>query len=275
MMMFKWKTKLLHWNLMGLNKHPSQLARIQLRVCRLAWSVITDRVHSTTGRLCFDSCLSICLSTPGGGYPSQVQAGGVPQPAPAGGYPMPGGTLTRGVPHLRYPPLDLAGVHQWGYPTSGTPCLIWLGGTPTGGAHLRYTPCWTWPGGYPNGGYPTLGIPPIRPGPPQVPPIRPGQGVPQLGGYPTSGTTPHQTWPGGTLTGVPHLRYPHLTWLRVPWQGGTHLRYTPCWIWLGGTPPWVHPPVRPGRGVPQWGVPPTLPSDLGRGVPWQGGTPPR
>ena len=80
-------------------------------------TIITDRVRSTTGRLCFDSCLSICLSTPGGGggYPGQVQAEGVLQPGPGGypdrGYPTlgtPQSDLAReypdgGVPHLRYP----------------------------------------------------------------------------------------------------------------------------------------------------------------------------
>ena len=37
--------------------------------------VITYRVHSTTGRLCFDTCLSVC---PQEEYPSQVQPGGYP-----------------------------------------------------------------------------------------------------------------------------------------------------------------------------------------------------
>ena len=70
--------------------------------------IVTDRVRSTTGRLCFDTCLSVCphLGVPrpgpgGGGYPSQAQLEGYP---PA-----------RGVPHLRYP-------HQ-----------TWPGGTPAGG----------------------------------------------------------------------------------------------------------------------------------------------
>ena len=119
--------------------------------------LITDRIRSTTGRLCFDTCLSICLSTPGG-YPSQVQPGGtppqIPPIRPAGGYPscwgvplrggtpprgyptsgyppspsdMAGGYPCRGVPHLGYPPVRPG----WGYPCQGvSPCRTWPGGTP-------------------------------------------------------------------------------------------------------------------------------------------------
>ena len=87
-------------------------------------SIFTNRVCSTTGRLCFDTCLSICLSTPGGGgYPGR---GGVLQPGPAGG----------GVPHLRYPPSDLAGGYPcWEVPHLGYPPPSDLagGGTPAGG----------------------------------------------------------------------------------------------------------------------------------------------
>ena len=64
-------------------------------------TIITNRVRSTTGRLCFDSCLSICLSTPGGGgYPkvptplSNVYLppgqGTYPHPSIQGTYPLPG-----------------------------------------------------------------------------------------------------------------------------------------------------------------------------------------
>ena len=71
-------------------------------------------------------------------------------------------------------------------------------------------------------------------------------GIPLLGG------TPSQTWPGGTLLRVPHLRYPHQTWLGVPcWgypAGGTPSQepHLPHQTWLGGillghTPPWVPP----------------------------------
>ena len=81
--------------------------------------LITDRVRSTTGRLCFDTCLSVCLSTGVGtparsrwreGYPSQVQLGGHPWwgggGTLGGGYPpqYPHQTWL-GVPHLRYPPV--------------------------------------------------------------------------------------------------------------------------------------------------------------------------
>ena len=99
---------------------------------------------------------------------------------PGGGYP---GQVWGG----EYPSQVQRGVPLLdGYPILGTPLSKWLG--------------------YPDGGTP-----------PWVPPVGPGQGVPQLGEYPTSGTTPHQTWPGGTL--------------------------------MGGTPPQVPPPpVRPGQG---------------------------
>ena len=154
--------------------------------------MFTDRVRSTTGRLCFDTCLSVCPHLggtparsrwryPAGGctpswYPPSDLAGGIPcrgsmppQVPPsdlAGGYPC------QGVPHLRYPPSDLVGD----------------------------TPPWEPPpirlaGGYPcQRGYPTSGTHPVRPGgtpargtPLQVPPIRPGQGGTPVGrGYPTS-----------------------------------------------------------------------------------------
>ena len=69
-------------------------------------------------------CPSFCLSTPGGVYPGQVQVGGYP---------------CQGVPHLWYPPSDLAG---------GTPPRV--------------------PPSDLAGGYPTSSTPP--------PPVRPGQG---------------------------------------------------------------------------------------------------
>ena len=77
-------------------------------------------------------------------------------------------------------------------------------GTPTGGYPY---------GGYLDGGGGTLtGGYPDRGTPPWVPPVRPGQG-----GTPT----------GGTLMGVPYLRYP-------------------CWTWTGwGIPPQVLP-IGPG-----------------------------
>ena len=109
--------------------------------------IITDRVRSTTGRLCFDTCLSGCLSTPrGGGYPGQVQMGGRCSPARSSW---------------------MGGTPAGGYPTSGTPLLDLAGGYPTSG---KPPPHQTWPGG---------GTPPwVTPSPP----VRPGQG-----GYPTSG----------------------------------------------------------------------------------------
>ena len=68
---------------------------------------ITDRVHSTTGRLCFDTCLSVCPHRRVVPQPGPAREGN-----PAGGYPC------------------------WGFPTSGTPpsdlargCTL-MGGTP-------------------------------------------------------------------------------------------------------------------------------------------------
>ena len=115
--------------------------------------MITARVRSTTGRLCFDTCLSVC---PQGGYPypimlcniTQNSMGQTPGGYPARsswGVPCPGGTLL-GVPYL------------------GTP----LARSGWGG---------TLPGGYPAGGYPHK-VPPGR-----VPLPQPGQD----GGYPAKG----------------------------------------------------------------------------------------
>ena len=73
---------------------------------------ITDRVRSTTGRLCFDTCLSVCP------HLGQVQPGGgasVPPPSGlAGGYPDRGTPCWRGTPPQVLPPpppppSDLAG----------------------------------------------------------------------------------------------------------------------------------------------------------------------
>ena len=142
---------------------------------------ITDHVRSTTGRLCFDSCLSICLSTPGG----------VPQPGPApqvppvrpgwGGYPdggvptldtpasdLAGGYPNRGgVPHLEYHPLSI-GPGRGETPTGGT-----LTGVPYLSTHPSTPhPHQTWSGGTPSrvphspqsdlagGGTPMGGTPP-------------------------------------------------------------------------------------------------------------------
>ena len=103
--------------------------------------LITDRVRSTTGRLCFDTCLSICLSTPGGGTPGRSRWGGVPLP---GGVPPAGGTPPQIPPSQTWPGVPLPG---------GTPPQV--------------TPHWTWLGVTPCPGYPTSGTPP---------PIGPGRG---------------------------------------------------------------------------------------------------
>ena len=116
---------------------------------------ITERVRSTTGRLCIDTCLSVCLQ----GVPRSGPDGGVPQPGPDGltldrsrrgpsqvqmggeggtlarsrqGVPQPGPdacTLARsrqggtqgGVPlaGMGYPPAGM------GYPTSGNRWSTW------------------------------------------------------------------------------------------------------------------------------------------------------
>ena len=119
---------------------------------------------------------------PDGGTPPQVSPIRPGRGYPDGDTPT-GGThgsdlsdLARGslmgVPHLTYPPLDLAGGYaNGGYPTRGAP-------------HLRYPPpelCW----GYPNRGWVChLGYS-----------IRPGQG----------GTPIGVPWPGGTTPWVPPL----------------------------------------------------------------------
>ena len=103
--------------------------------------VFTDRVRSTMGRLCFDTCLSVCPHLGGSTRPGPE--GGVPHPdpgrgyspvEPARGYPCWGGCVSCwGVPHLGYPPSDLVG----GYPCrGGVPCQ---GGYPAGEGvpHLR------------------------------------------------------------------------------------------------------------------------------------------
>ena len=67
-----------------------------------SFTFFTDCVRSTTGRLCFDTCLSVC---PQGGTPTRSSKDGVPPARCDGGYLM-------GVPLL-------AGM---GYPLSrGTP----------------------------------------------------------------------------------------------------------------------------------------------------------
>ena len=112
--------------------------------------------------------VSVCLSTPWGGYPGQVQTGwggGLPGQVQAGGYPTLGTT----------PPL---------------PGQTWLGGTPP----RVPTPLLDLAGGTSAGGVPHLGYPRVRPGqgypcrgrgtPPWVipPPVGHGWGVPLPGG---------------------------------------------------------------------------------------------
>ena len=143
--------------------------------------MFTDSVRSTTGRLCFDTCLSVCLSTLRVGTPARSR-GGVPSQVWWGGG---GGTPARsswgGTP-----------PGQGGHPTSGFPCQTWPGGIP----HLGYPPS-DLAGGTPVGRYPTLGTPLLDL----------AGGVPHLAwGYPTSDTPPSDL-AGGTPPGwgVPHL----------------------------------------------------------------------
>ena len=126
---------------------------------------VTDRVRSTTRRLRFDTCLSVCPHQRG--VPQPGPGGGVPQPDPVRGTPCWGTPMGGGVPHLGY-------LHQ-----------TWLGGTPRG-YPTSVSPIRSgW--GVPWWGYPTLGTPHVGSGQgvPQwgvphlrYPPIRPGQGVP-------------------------------------------------------------------------------------------------
>ena len=136
-------------------------------------SFITDSVRSTTGRLCFDTCLSIHQSVCPhlGGYPSKVQGGTEPGPAQGGtpmGVPLMGGTPTGGYsdggyPNRGYP--DQGGYLDWGHPDRMYPD----GGTLTGGTLMGSTLT----GGYPNRRYPNWGYP---------------DGVTLTGGYPNRGT---------------------------------------------------------------------------------------
>ena len=114
--------------------------------------IITDRVHSTTGRLCFDSCLSICLSTPRGRYPHQVQAGGYPTQVQLGGYSTSGtplSDLARGYPGY-CPPSQLSGGYPAGQVSRGLPQQGGTLSTPQPGQ--RGLPWWGVPR---RGGYPT------------------------------------------------------------------------------------------------------------------------
>ena len=119
---------------------------------------------------------------------------------------------------------------------------------------------WTWLGGTPTGGYPTSGTPhQTRPGgtPMGTPDISPGQGG-------TLGYPPSDLGGGGAVGWVPEVGYP----CRVP-SARSVLHLLSCMRW-GTTPQWGYPPgqvqqhikysicypvCRPGRGVPDGGVP--------------------
>ena len=131
-------------------------------------------------RVCPSIDPSVCLSTPRGGYPSQVQTGGgrgvylsqvqgggtPPHRTWLGGTPpwvlpiRPGqGGILMGVPHFGYPPVrcgwgvSLLGVPHLGYPPSD----LARGVTPAGVPHLMYPPLSDLAGGYPDRGVPHLG----------------------------------------------------------------------------------------------------------------------
>ena len=154
----------------------------------LVSDIVTDRVRSTRREV----IVSLCQSTPsGGGGPASRRWGGTPPWVP------PCWTwlrdTQRGVPHLRYPLVRPGwGVPQpGGTPTSDTPpCQTWLG-IP----HLGYPPS-DLAGGYPDGGVPPPRVPPHQtwPGgtPPQVPPLSSDL----AGGYPDGGGTPPQVTDG-------------------------------------------------------------------------------
>ena len=92
--------------------HNEMMTHLALYIFRPSSSSLpTAYVVRREGNVFTCVCPSIhpsnCLSTLGGG---------VPQPGPGWGwYPSQGGTQW-GVPHLRYPPLDLAGGVGWGVP---------------------------------------------------------------------------------------------------------------------------------------------------------------
>ena len=158
---------------------------------------VTDRVRSTR-EFYFPSHPSICLSTGGGWYPSQVQLGGTQArsnwrvtPPGQGGTPpqVPLSDLARGVLHLRYPLSDLARgppirPGRW-YPCWRVPHL----GFPSpqsdlarGSTPARWVPHLGYPWSDLTGGYPCWGVPQL--------------GYPWsdlAGGYPTSGNR-WSTW---------------------------------------------------------------------------------
>ena len=55
-------------------ENPGTISLIDLN--KETMFIITARVRSTTGRLCFDTCLSFCLSIGGGGQSSRLSWGG-------------------------------------------------------------------------------------------------------------------------------------------------------------------------------------------------------
>ena len=83
-------------------RHPDNAwySNTHLSIVTPWFTFITDRVRCTTGRLCFDTCLSVCPHL--GGVPGQVQPGGTPARSSQAhlGYPrqtwLGGGYLTSG-----------------------------------------------------------------------------------------------------------------------------------------------------------------------------------
>ena len=126
-------------------------------------SIFTARVRSTTGRLCFDTCLSVCpqggvpishnalqhfpechgADTWGGTLTGPAGGGTLPGGYPAGGDTLPGGVPCWGVPCWGVPPQP---GQDGGYPAGGYPCRVPLQGTPPARSGWG-VPCWG--GGYP------------------------------------------------------------------------------------------------------------------------------
>ena len=141
-----------------------------------------------------------------------------------------------------------------GYPSQvqlggGTPARSSLGGYPDrGGTQGGIPPHQTWTGGYPDQGG-------------------------------TRGGVPHQTWTGGYPDGgYPRWGTPHWTWMGVPQGGVPEVGYPPSDLDRGGTlmgVPKGVPPIRPGWGYPNRGVPEVGYPPVGPGWGYQMGGYPR
>ena len=165
---------------------------IQWENCHTFRYLPTAYVVRREGNVLTRVCPLFCLSTPGGGTLARSRQGWYPSQVQLGGYPC------REVPHLRYPPSDLA---------EEVPL-------PGGYAPVR----------------PSRGVPPAGRPHPQVPPSDLARGNPTLG------IPPSDLARGYPLLGISHLRYPHWTcpgvgYPRQTWLGGTPARGVPHLGW--------------------------------------------